>query len=99
MNGVVGRLQMRILKSVLVTVCLSVQALAGHDVMVHLAIYNDGPFNVEKVPAVFGVPFPSSDDSVDLKDLVLAGADTFQMRPLSHWPNGSVRWLMVEAIV
>lgn len=99
MIGVVGRLQMSLLKSILVTVCLSVQALAGHDVMVHLAIYNDGPFKVEKVPAVFGVPFPSSDDPVELTDLILAGADTFQVRPLSHWPNGSIRWLMIEAIV
>jgi hypothetical protein len=34
--------------------------LAGHDLMVHLAIYNDGPFETEQVPAVFGVPQPSS---------------------------------------
>jgi hypothetical protein len=73
--------------------------LAGHDLMVHLAIYNDGPFETEQVPAVFGVPLPSSDDPVAPKDLILVGADTWQIKPLSHWPNGSIRWMLVEAIV
>jgi len=73
--------------------------LAGHDLMVHLAIYNDGPFETEQVPAVFGVPLPSSDDPVDPKDLILVGADTWQIKPLSHWPNGSIRWMLLEAIV
>lgn len=73
--------------------------MAGHDLMVHLAIYNDGPFENEQVPAVFGVPLPSSDDPTDPKDLILVGADTWQIKPLSHWPNGSIRWMLVEAIV
>lgn len=73
--------------------------LAGHDVMVHLAIYNDGPFKTDAVPAVFGVPLPSSDDPVDPQDLILVGAKTWQIKPLSHWPNGSIRWMLVEAIV
>ena len=99
MKGVIGMLRVSFLKSVIVAVCFTSQALAGHDVMVHLAIYNDGPFEVEHVPAVFGVPLPASDDPVDPKNLILVGADAFQVRPLSHWPNGSIRWLMVEAIV
>ena len=76
-----------------------IHLLAGHDLMVHLAIYNDGPFETDQVPAVFGVPLPSSDDPVDPKDLILVGADTWQIKPLSHWPNGSIRWMLVEAIV
>jgi hypothetical protein len=99
LSGVNGLLRVSFVKSVFIWICLGAQALAGHDVMLHLAIYNDGPFKVEKVPAVFGVPLPSSDDPVDLKDLILVGADAFQIRPTSHWPNGSIRWLMVEAIV
>ena len=73
--------------------------LAGHDLMVHLAIYNDGPFETDQAPAVFGVPLPSSDDPVDPEELILVGADTWQIKPLSHWPNGSIRWMLVEAIV
>ena len=99
MYGMYGMFRVSFLKFIMIALCLVSQALAGHDVMVHLAIYNDGPFNAEKVPAVFGVPLPVSDDPVDPKDLILVGADAFQVRPLSHWPNGSVRWLMVEAMV
>ncbi len=72
---------------------------AGHDLMVPLAVYNDGIFGVEAVPAVFGIPLPSSEDPVDLEDLILVGAESFQLRPLSYWPNGSMRWIFVEAIV
>ena len=94
-----GKLQIAFLHLLMFNACFVSQALAGHDVMVHLAIYNDGPFEAEKAPAVFGVPFLSYDEPINLENLILAGADSFQFRPLSYWPNGSVRWLMVEAVV
>ena len=93
------KLRIAFFNLVLFTACFVSQALAGHDIMVHLAIYNDGPFKVEKAPAVFGVPLPSYDEPINLENLILAGADSCQFRPLSYWPNGSVRWLMVEAVV
>ena len=94
-----GKLRIAFFNLVIFNACFVSQALAGHDIMVHLAIYNDGPFKAEKAPAVFGVPLPSYDAAINLENLILAGADSFQFRPLSYWPNGSVRWLMVEAVV
>ena len=64
--------------------------MAGHDLMVHLAIHHQGPFGEENVPARFGVPLPWTEDPVPLDQMVLVGAESAQMRPVLYWPNGSI---------
>ena len=77
----------------------SISGMAGHDLMVHLAIHHQGPFGEENVPARFGVPLPWTEDPVPLDQMVLVGAESAQMRPVLYWPNGSIRWMLVDAIL
>jgi len=77
----------------------SISGMAGHDLMVHLAIHHQGPFGEENVSARFGVPLPWTEDPVPLDQMVLVGAASAQMRPVLYWPNGSIRWMLVDAIL
>ena len=52
-------------------------------------------------PAVFGVPFPRSQASLDSQFYLCMGDDELpcQCRALSTWPDGSIRWLNVKCIL
>ena len=48
----------------------AISGMAGHDLMVHLAIHHQGPFGEENVSARFGVPLPWTEDPVPLDQKV-----------------------------
>lgn len=54
-------------------------------------------------PISFGVPFPvgalPGGEGLELQGRVGAGSIPIQARALSHWPDGSVRWALVDAQV
>jgi len=72
---------------------------AGHDLMIHLAIHHQGPFETEILPARFGVPLPQSSDPIPVDQMVLVGAKAIQIQPVLYWPNGSIRWMLIDAMV
>ncbi|MDA1275637.1 MAG: hypothetical protein O2960_16585 [Verrucomicrobia bacterium] len=74
---------------------------AGHTLMIHLAVYDISPSELNRGLAhvKIGVPIPESADLTNLGNIVLLGAEFAQFQPMSHWPNGSVRWLLVDALV
>jgi len=47
-------------------------------------------------PVTVGVPLPREAQVRDLGNLVVVGSETTQLRPLAHWPDGSVRWLLLD---
>ncbi|MFW5868388.1 MAG: hypothetical protein ACOCX2_11265 [Armatimonadota bacterium] len=52
-------------------------------------------------PVTFAVPFPAGELLVDQSAAVSLGVDAFptQSRPTALWPDGSVKWLLVDALV
>ena len=74
---------------------------AGHTLMIHLAVYDISATKLDRGPTAVsvGVPVPESAELTDLENIVLVGAQLAQFRPMSFWPNGSVRWLLIDALV
>lgn len=69
--------------------------------MVHLAVYDISPNELDRgpTPVCIGVPVPESAELVDLENIVLVGAEMAQFQPVSFWPDGSVKWLLIDAMV
>ena len=69
--------------------------LAGHAIYNPIVFARDGePIKAwETRPVSVGIPIPRAADFKEVENLLLVGSDWAQFRPLSYWPNGSIKWL------
>ncbi len=73
----------------------------GHEVFIQLVFQetNSSGLDRRQVPASVGVPIPKEAMLTDLNDIVLVGNELSQFRTLSLYPNGTVRWLLIDTLV
>lgn len=50
-------------------------------------------------PVTFGVPLHSDSNLLLLEQITLIGPELFQFRALSKYPDGKIRWLLVDTLV
>lgn len=50
-------------------------------------------------PVTFGVPLHSDSNLFLLEQIALIGSDNFQFRALSNYPDGKIKWLLVDTLV
>ena len=69
----------------------------SHDLMVHLAIHHQGPLERKMFRQLWG-SFALDGGSRSFRSNGV-GRSGQQMRPVLYWPNGSIRWMLVDAIL
>jgi len=76
-------------------------ARGGHTLLIPIGVHDPLPGldHAALRPVSFGVPVPEAANLKNLERIVLSGAEMAQYRPLSTWPDGSVRWLFIDALV
>lgn len=76
-------------------------SVSGASGQVSLVLANPDSDDWDKWPALGGIPFPKGQLSTS-SYIYLTGPDNqsleFQSRPLTFWPDGTIRWLLVEFI-
>lgn len=88
------------LSYVTVSFCASLK-MPSRDLAVPISVHLDGPAGPSRrigEPVTFGVPFPCGGAATDWR-WELVGADQsfpVQSRVLDTWPDGSIRWLLVD---
>lgn len=76
-------------------------ARAGHDLFTQLVVSESRETGLARMqsPVSIGIPLPASANIQSVSNLVTVGAVDTQYSALSYWPNGAIRWLLVDAIV
>ena len=49
--------------------------------------------------ASFGIPLKESDNITSVTQLGLTGADDYQFRKLTEYPNGNIKWVLIDTLV
>ncbi len=74
---------------------------AGHDLFTQLVFSetSDTGLARTRTPTSVGIPLPPDTKLLSTTNLVLVGSTETQFTILSRWPNGSIRWLLLDAII
>jgi len=75
--------------------------LAGHDLFTQLVISEQTNTGLDRFqsPVSIGIPLPSTSEIHDIEKLVLVGSLETQYQIKNRWPNGAIRWVLIDAIV
>lgn len=98
---------MKISSSILIIICVFTcfpfTFAQVSDFRVPLTVKEALPKDVEGVdrpvaPVTIGVPLPESSGITSIDTLKVLGAARGQFKPIGRWPNGNLRWVVVDTI-
>jgi len=86
--------------------------MVGIPIIVHEALTQDSDYYIqtrkrrnmpgmERVnePLTVGIPLAEDSGVTSIEQLGLSGANIQQFKPLAHWPNGNIKWVLVDTQV
>ena len=74
---------------------------AGHDLFNQLVVTEQFETGLDRqlAPVSIGIPVPDTSEITSTDGIVLAGSRDAQFAILDRWPSGTIRWLLVDALV
>ena len=80
---------------------LTFKSLAGHDLFTQLVVSEQIKTGLDRLqsPVSIGIPLPSTSEIQDIDQLVLVGSIETQYQVKNRWPNGAIRWVLIDALV
>ena len=74
---------------------------AGHDLFTQLVISEQSDTGLDRLqsPISIGLPLPDTSEIQDVDKLVLVGSLETQYQIKNRWPNGAIRWILIDALV
>ncbi|MBT5709190.1 MAG: hypothetical protein HOI66_22950, partial [Verrucomicrobia bacterium] len=77
------------------------KCLAGHDLFTQLVVSEQINTGLDRLqsPVSIGIPLPSTSEIQEINQLVLVGSTETQYQIKNRWPNGAIRWVLIDAIV
>jgi hypothetical protein len=77
------------------------KGFAGHDLFTQLVVSEQINTGLDRLqsPVSIGIPLPSTSEIQEIDQLVLVGSLETQYQIKNRWPNGAIRWVLIDAIV